>query len=311
MASENVQQPSPVVQAGTKSNVYEIVTSKIVAQLESGVVPWSKPWSAKPPANLISQKEYRGLNTFLLGSQGFASRYWLTFNQAKKLGGTVRKGEKSSLVIFWNIGEERTIVNRETGTERKSKPVLLRYYSVFNLTQTEGIAEKLGLEKQVPVVPSIADCEAIATGMPNPPAREQSDRAWYTPAADSVGMPARELFASPEAFYATLFHELTHSTGHASRLNRTGIMEKHSFGDEDYSREELVAEMGASMLAGICGISPAVLNNSAAYLATWIQVLKGDSKLLVQAASAAQKAADYIRGISQKSVGEVADAVEV
>ena len=178
-------------------NVYEIVTSKIVAQLESGVVPWSKPWTSKPPANLISQKEYRGLNTFLLGSQGFASRYWLTFNQAKKLGGTVRKGEKSSLVVFWNIGEERTIVNRETGAERKSKPVLLRYYSVFNLTQTEGIAEKLGLEKQVPVVPSIADCEAIATGMPNPPAREQSDRAWYKPAADSVGMPARELFARP------------------------------------------------------------------------------------------------------------------
>ena len=294
-------------------NVYEIVTSKIVAQLESGVVPWSKPWTSKPPANLISQKEYRGLNTFLLGSQGFASRYWLTFNQAKKLGGTVRKGEKSSLVVFWNIGEERTIVNRETGAERKSKPVLLRYYSVFNLTQTEGIAEKLGLEKQVPVVPSIADCEAIATGMPNPPAREQSDRAWYKPAADSVGMPARELFARPEAFYATLFHELTHSTGHASRLNRTGIMEKHSFGDADYSREELVAEMGASMLAGVCGISPAVIDNSASYLANWIQVLKGDSKLPVRAASAAQKAADYIRGItseSQKDSSQVIDEAE-
>ena len=195
---------------------------KIVSQLESGVVPWRKPWTAKPPANLISQKEYRGLNTFLLGSQGFASRYWLTFNQAKKLGGTVRKGEKSSLVVFWNIGEERTVVNRETGTERKSKPVLLRYYSVFNLTQTEGIAEKLGLEKQVPVVPSIADCEAIAGGMPNPPAREQSDRAWYKPAADTVGMPARELFAGPEAYYATLFHELTHSTGHTVTIESHG-----------------------------------------------------------------------------------------
>ena len=200
-------------------NVYEIVTEKIISQLESGVAPWRKPWTSKPPANLISQKEYRGLNTFLLGSQGFASRYWLTFTQAEARR-DVRKGEKSSLVVFWNVGEERTIVNRETGTERKSKPVLLRYYSVFNLTQTEGIAEKLGLDKQVPVVPSIADCEAIAAGMPNPPAREQSDRAWYKPAADTVGMPARELFAGPEAFYATLFHELTHSTGHASRLNR-------------------------------------------------------------------------------------------
>jgi len=251
------------------------------------------------------------LNVFLLGSQGFASRYWLTYGQAIKLGGHVKKGEKSSLVIFWNIGEERTIVNRETGAERQSKPVLLRYYSVFNLTQTEGIAEKLGLDKQVPIVPSIEDCESIVAGMPNPPAREQSDKAWYRPGNDTVGMPARELFASPEAYSATVFHELTHSTGHASRLNRTGIMEKHSFGDDDYSREELVAEMGASMLAGVCGISPAVIENSAAYLRNWIGVLKGDSKLLIQAASAAQKAADYIRGISTKSAGEEVPAGEV
>ena len=230
------------------ANVYEIVTEKIISQLESGVAPWRKPWTSKPPANLISQKEYRGLNTFLLGSQGFASRYWLTFNQAKKLGGTARKGQKSSLVVFWNIGEERTVVNPQTGTERKSKPILLRYYSVFNLTQTEGIAEKLGLEKQVPVVPSIADCEAIVAGMPNPPAREQSDKAWYGRGRYRWHASARTVRGSG-SFYATLFHELTHSTGHASRLNRTGIMEKHSFGDEDYSREELVAEMGAAMLA--------------------------------------------------------------
>jgi len=282
-------------------SVYEIVTEKIISQLESGVAPWSKPWTSKPPANLLSQKEYRGLNTFLLGSQGFGSRYWLTYAQANRLGGHVRKGEKSSLVVFWNIGEERTIVNRETGAERKSKPVLLRYYSVFNLTQTEGIAEKLGLDKQTPVVPSIGDCEAIVSAMPNPPAREQSARAFYRPANDSVGMPARELFTSPEAYYATLFHELTHSTGHASRIGRTGIEQLNTFGSESYSREELIAEMGASMLAGVCGISPAVIDNSAAYLANWIKVLKGDSKLLVQAASAAQKAADFIRGVAKPS----------
>ena len=298
-------------------NVYEIVTEKIIAQLEAGTVPWLKPWSAKPPANLISQKEYRGLNTFLLGSQGFASRYWLTYAQANRLGGHVKKGEKSSLVVFWNIGEERTIVNRETGAERKSKPVLLRYYSVFNLTQTEGIAEKLGLDKQVPVIPSIEDCEAIVAGMPNSPAREQSAKAYYRPSNDTVGMPARELFASPQGFYATLFHELTHSTGHASRIGRDGIETLNTFGSESYSKEELIAEMGAAMLCGVTGISPAVLDNSAAYLANWISVLKGDSKLLVQAASAAQKAADYIRGITPKSAGEASeevsagDAVEV
>jgi antirestriction protein ArdC len=288
-------------------NVYEIVTDRIIAQLEAGVSPWRKPWSSKPPANLLSQKEYRGLNTFLLGSQGHASRYWLTFNQANKLGGHIRKGEKSSLVVFWNIGEEKTIVNRATGAERKSKPILLRYYSVFNLTQTEGIAEKLGLDKQVPVIPSIEDCESIVAAMPNPPAREQSARAFYRPANDSVGMPARELFSSPEAFYATLFHELTHSTGHTSRIGREGIEQLNEFGSESYSREELIAEMGAAMLCGVTGISPAVLDNSAAYLANWIQVLKGDSKLLVQAASAAQKAADYIRGITPKSAGETVE----
>jgi antirestriction protein ArdC len=212
-------------------------------------------------------------------------------------------------VVFWNIGEERTIVNRETGAERKSKPVLLRYYSVFNLTQTEGIAEKLGLDKQTPVVPSLSDCEAIVSAMPNLPAREQSARAFYRPANDSVGMPARELFASPEGYYATLFHELTHSTGHTSRIGREGIEQLNTFGSESYSREELIAEMGAAMLCGVTGISPAVLDNSAAYLANWISVLKGDSKLLVQAASAAQKAADFIRGITPKSAGEASEEV--
>src|ERR1019366_10713382 len=121
-------------------------------------------------------------------------------------------------------------------------------------------------------------------------------------------MPARELFQTPEGYYSTLFHELTHSTGHASRIGREGIEQLNTFDSELYSREELIAEMGASMLAGVCGISPAVIQNSAAYLANWIQVLKGDSKLLVQAASQAQKAADYIRGLSAKPASD-AEAV--
>ena len=195
-------------------NVYEIVTEKIISQLEAGMAPWSKPWTAQPPANLVSQKEYRGLNcsSRLARVRVALLAYVRASNQAWR---TRQEGRKVLASRFWNIGEERTIVNRETGTERKSKPVLLRYYSVFNLTQTDGIAEKLGLDKQVPVVPSIADCEAIAAGMPNPPAREQSDKAWY-PRPDTVGMPAKELFVSPEAFHATEFHELIHATGHAS-----------------------------------------------------------------------------------------------
>jgi antirestriction protein ArdC len=133
--------------------------------------------------------------------------------------------------------------------------------------------------------------------MPNPPKREQSDRAWYRPSTDSVGMPSRNLFNSPEEFYSTLFHELTHSTGHASRVGRDGIETLNTFGSESYSREELIAELGAAMLCGVTGIVPRTIANSAAYLKTWIERLRGESKLIVSAASAAQKAADYIQGV--------------
>jgi antirestriction protein ArdC len=281
-------------------NVYEIVTEQVIKQLESGVAPWRKPWRCEPPRNLVSGKEYRGINPFLLASQGYGSRYWLTFNQANKLGGHIRKGEKSSIVTFWNIGEEKIIRNAE-GVERKSKPILLRYYNVFNVEQTEGIADKLGLGNAAPRVASIEQCEAIVSGMPNAPRMEQDGRAWYRPSNDTVGMPARALFNSAEEYYSTLFHELTHSTGHASRVGREGIEQLNTFGSESYSKEELIAEMGAAMLCGVTGIAPATIQNSASYLQSWITRLRGDSKLLVSAASAAQKAADFIRNTSANS----------
>jgi len=285
-------------------NVYEIVTDQIIKQLESGTAPWRKPWRAEMPCNLISGKEYRGINPFLLASQGYGSRYWVTFNQANKLGGHIRKGEKSSIVTFWNIGEEKIVKNSE-GIERKSKPILLRYYSVFNVEQTEGIAEKLGLGNAGPRVASIEGCEAIVKGMPNAPRMEQSDRAWYRPSTDSVGMPSRSLFNSSEEYYSTLFHELTHSTGHSSRVGREGIEQLNTFGSESYSKEELIAEMGAAMLCGVTGIAPATIENSASYLQSWINRLRGDNKLVISAASAAQKAADYIQDKSAVSTSEV------
>jgi antirestriction protein ArdC len=281
-------------------SVYEIVTAKIIEQLENGVAPWKKPWRCEPPCNLVSGKEYRGINPFLLASQGYGSRYWLTFNQASKLGGFVKKGAKSSLVTFWNIGEEK-LIRKADGTDHKSKPILLRYYNVFNIEQTEGIADTLGLGNAAPRVPSIEQCEAIVNGMPNAPAMSQSDKAWYRPSTDCVGMPSQSLFGSAEEYYSTLFHELTHSTGHQSRVGRDGIQHVESFGSESYSREELIAELGAAMLCGVTGISPATIQNSASYLQCWISRLRGDSKLLVSAASAAQKAADYIRNKSAKA----------
>jgi len=281
--------------------VYEIVTARILEQLEKGVIPWRRPWRAELPMNLISGKAYRGLNVFLLASQGYGSRYWMTYQQAVKLGGHVRQGEHSTLVTFWHIGEERTRTSPD-GTVEKTRPFLLRYYHVFNLEQTEGI--DIPRASSQPRVNPIEQCEAVVSGMPNAPKREQSDRAWYRPPSDTVGMPARALFASSEEYYSTLFHELTHSTGHASRIGREGIEQLNTFGSESYSREELVAEMGAAMLCGISGIASGTVENYAAYLKAWIDRLRGDSRLLISAASAAQKAADYIQGV-QPVGGEV------
>jgi antirestriction protein ArdC len=276
-------------------NVYEIITDRIIKQLESGVAPWRKPWSAKLPVNLMSQKPYRGLNVLTLASQGYPSRFWLTFNQANKLGGKIRKGEKSSPVIYWNIGEEREYTTRD-GQTRTSKPFLLRYSNVFNLSQTEGINLTASALQEARTNNPIEDCEQIVATMPNRPAFEQSDKAWYAPGRDVVGMPSIGLFRSSEEYYSTFFHELTHSTGHASRIGRDGFESIQSFGSESYCREELVAEMGAAMLCGVTGIENRTIKNSVAYLRTWIERLKSDSRLIVTAASAAQKAADYILG---------------
>jgi antirestriction protein ArdC len=280
------------------ASVYEIVTAKIIEKLESGVVPWRKPWQHGEPANLVSQRQYSGINKFLLGCNEYSSRFWLTFNQASKLGGKIRKGEKSSLVTFWkrNTYSKR---NEETNEDEKRNGFLLRYFHVFNLDQTEGIAEKLGLTEPSKVVPNIGVCDAIVKEMPTRPEIVGSLNAWYSPIADKVGIPAISSFNGSEEYYSTLFHELVHSTGHKSRLHREQFDNPVRFGSESYSKEELVAELGASMLCGVAGIAPTTLDNSAAYLSNWIARLKGDSRLIISAASAAQKASDYILGKSQ------------
>src|SRR5260370_5452055 len=177
--------------------------------------------------------------------------------------------------------------------ERKS--AFLRYYTVFNLEQTEGLKALLRLPSAFP----IESAEEIVKGTPNPPAFEQDFRAAYIPSRDTVTMPSRTAFRSQAEYYSTLFHELTHSTGHAKRLGREGIDKHQAFGSEDYSKEELVAEMGSAMLCGVAGIEQATIGNSAAYLRGWINRLKADSRLVISSARAAQEAADYIRGESK------------
>lgn len=268
---------------------YEIVTQSIIKQLEAGVAPWRKPWRTETPANLVSKKEYRGINIFLLAFQGYGSRYWLTYRQAQALGGNVKKGAHGSKVVFWKIDEYQK-ENEETGETENHKSILLRYYTVFSLEQCEGIKSP----EPGRVINPIEQCESIVKRMPNPPRFEQDSRACYWPTTDTVGMPARSAFNSAEEYYSTLFHELTHSTGHPSRVGREGIMEHNPFGSEEYSKEELVAEMGAAMLCGVAGIESRTLDNSASYLQSWINRLRSDSRLIVSAASQAQKGADYI-----------------
>ncbi len=297
MASPIVSQSvcSPVVPVvdipRARCSVYEIITNQILAELERGEVPWRKPWRTLPPANLISKKPYRGINVFLLALQGYGSQFWLTFNQAKQLGGNIRKGEHGTKIVFWKFDTYEKAA--EGGEIEERKFAFLRYFTVFNIEQTEGLKALLELPPAVP----IESAESIVSGMPNPPAFEQDSRASYIPSQDVVTIPSRTAFTSQEEFYSTLFHELTHATGHAKRLGREGFDTPQQFGSESYSKEELIAEMGSAMLCGVAGIEQNTLANSAAYLKTWIARLKADSKLVISAASAAQKAADCIRGL--------------
>jgi antirestriction protein ArdC len=272
------------------SSVYSIVTEQILKQLESGVAPWHKPWSTQIPMNLVSGRQYRGINVFLLSSSGHGPPYFLTYKQATERGGHVRKGQHGTKIVFWKIGTRETEDADGDAIERKS--ILLRYYTVFNVEQCEGIATPDATR----IVNPIEECERIVRQMPNPPVMEQDGRAWYRPSTDSVGMPSRNAFNSSEEYYSTLFHELTHSTGHTNRVGRDGIEKLNTFGSESYSKEELIAEMSAAMLCGVAGIERKTLANSASYLKSWIDVLKSDARIVVSAASQAQKAADYIQG---------------
>ena len=272
------------------SSVYSIVTEQILKQLESGIAPWHRPWTTQVPKNFVSERAYRGFNVFLLSATGYGSPYWLTYKQAAERGVHVRKGQHGTTVVFWKVGT-RDVENVD-GQSNERTSILLRYYTVFNVEQCDGIVAP----EAAPVVNPIEECERIVRQMPNPPAMEQDGRAWYRPSSDTVGMPSRNAFNSAEEFYSTLFHELTHSTGHTKRIGREGIEKLNAFGSESYSKEELIAEMGAAMLCGVAGIERKTLANSAAYLRSWIDVLKSDARMVVSAASQAQKAADYIQG---------------
>ena len=282
-------------------NVYEIITARIQEQLEQGVIPWSKPWDATVhmPRNLSTKKAYRGVNVWLLIGREFESPWWVSFKQCKALGGTVNKGEKGTPVVFWKWLEQEKTEDADPegeGTSGKARAPLLRYYTVFNVEQTTIPAERIPVpERQASGFSPIERCESIVSGMPAPPVlRNGGTRAFYRPGEDLVNMPVPERFRSSPEYYSTLFHELVHSTGHPGRLNRQTIKDLAPFGSPNYSREELIAEMGAAFLCGVAGIENATIENSAAYIKGWLRALEDDSRLVVLAASQAQKAAEYI-----------------
>ncbi|PHQ33137.1 ArdC family protein [Rhodopirellula bahusiensis] len=287
----------------SKRDIYQEVTDKIIGHLEQGTAPWRNPirrgigdgW----PKNLDSGKRYRGINVFLLGltswERGYSSDFWMTFKQASAAGGQVRKGEKGSLVTFWKMYVTK---DRETGLDVEIP--MLKHYTAFNLDQIDGIEAPDApepLSDNNPFEP-IKAAERIVEGYISKPtiAHDGGGRAFYRPSTDTIHMPEQGRFENPESYYSTLFHEIAHSTGHSKRLDRGLDTKLAPFGSNDYSKEELVAEMGAAFLSASAGISPPTIEQSASYLQSWINVLRGDKRLVVTAAASAQKAADLVLG---------------
>ncbi|MBO7272686.1 MAG: DUF1738 domain-containing protein [Bacteroidaceae bacterium] len=295
------------MKTNTKQNdIYAQITGAIIKELENGTVPWQKPWQNGEFMGCISHtsgKPYSMLNQWLLGNR---AGEWLTYKQIQKEGGKVKAGEKSSLVVFWdfvNVTKTETEED-ENGNKIEVEKIVKRYpmlkgYNVFHIEQCEGIKPKFGnkaktydhtpVEMAEQIVAEYVEREALRLEI------KDTNRACYSPFFDKVEIPMRKQFKEGAEYYSTLFHELTHSTGHARRLNRPEIVNVNFFGSEDYSKEELVAEMGAAFLCQAVKIEcEKAFKNSAAYIAGWLRALKNDRKLVVMAAAKAEKAAEYI-----------------
>ena len=276
--------------------VCDIVTEKILAMLESGVAPWARPWKMNAQPMRYIGKPYRGINQLLLSLADYKNSIWLSFNAAKKLGGYVNAGEKGRIAVFYKFPTAEESI--------AGKRPYMRYYTIFNIEQCADVPlPKWYTRPTENIFSPIDTAAALVRGMPNAPMINHSgSSAHYSPIKDSVNMPAAESFISAESYYATLFHELAHSTGHDSRIGRTLIGNMSS---ESYGKEELIAELASAILCNESRIdSGSVTSTSASYLDSWIKVLRGDSSLIVAAASAAQRAADFILDAKPESESE-------
>lgn len=279
--------------ATQRAHIFDRITADVIESMtRDGLAPWQRPWACMGqrglPRNVASGKEYRGINVLvLLGAawaRGYSDPRWLTYKQATDLGGHVRKGEKGTKIVFWKI------LRKDDGDGGERKVPLAREYTVFNVAQCEGL--ELAPIASVPAAPSdrVEAAESLLAA-PICAIRHGGDKAYYSPMHDYVQLPERGQFRTLADYYTVAFHELGHATGHTSRLDRTFGA---SFADHKYSREELVAELCACMVAASTGVQRSTLENSAAYLKIWAAKLKDEPRLLIDAAQAAQKAADYV-----------------
>lgn len=285
-------------------DIYQEITDRIIAMLESGKIPWERPWDGVSLAiKRATGKPYSLLNQILLDKPG----EYLTFEQCKKEGGHIRKGAKSKIVVFWKfIEKEKTDSkgNIVTGSDGKVKMQLipmLRYYRVFHIDDCEGLKPKHYSDDLHDFDPIEQAEKALAdyltrSGVTLEHVRQ--GRAFYSPKMDKIVLPLQEQFKEQAEYYGTAFHEATHSTGHPSRLNRLdGSIA--AFGDESYSKEELVAEIGSATILSMLGIeTDRSFRNTAAYIQGWLSHLRNDKKLIVSAAGKAEKAVNLILNLN-------------
>ena len=297
-----------------KSDVYQRITDRIVSELEQGVRPWFKPWNAEHAAGRITKPlrfngvPYQGINVIMLWSAavaaGFAAPIWMTFRQAKEMGAHVRKGEKGNLIVYADR-IRRTETDVTTGEEAEREIPFMKGYTVFNVEQIEGLPEHFyaPAEKRLDPVQRIdhADIFFAATGAD---IRHGGNQAYYAVGADYVQMPPFESFRDAESYCTTLGHEICHWTRHPTRLDRD--FGRKRWGDEGYAMEELVAELGSAFLSADLDLTPEPRADHAAYIASWLKVLKNDKRAIFTAASHAQRAADFLHGLQESREEEAA-----
>jgi len=274
-----------------KKDIYEMITNKIIKSLEKGVIPWHKPWSSSYllPENFLTKKKYNGINILLLWDSGFNCKYWLGFKQIENLGGKVKKGEKGTFIVYYSTFMKKEEID---GVITEKNIPYIKYHYVWNLEQTEGIKYEKKEIKKIDFIP-IEKAEKILLKMKNKPGiMHKGNRAYYNYNNDFICLPAKETFKSTDSYYSVLFHELTHSTMAIKRLNRESARDNH-FGNVEYSKEELLAEIGSCFLCSESAIKK-TFDNSISYISNWLEALKKDKKMILYAASGASKAVNYI-----------------